>query len=96
MIIENLNVSLYVILMHSMDNFFRSKIFHPHLSSSGFRDISQKLFSTLNFESYFDGLANKKIRVKYFYMDYKSASYIDIDYIGYDILLHIASEIETV
>lgn len=96
MIIENLNVSLYVILMHSMDNFFRSKIFHPHLSSSGFRDISQKLFSTLNFESYFDGLANKKIRVKYFYMDYKSASYIDIDSTRYDILLHIVSEIETV
>lgn len=85
------------ILMYSMDNFFRSKIFHSHLSSSGsFRDILQKLFSTLNFESYFDGLANKKIRVKYFYMDYKSASYIDIDSTRYDILLHIASEIETV
>ena len=29
-------------------------------------------------------------------MDYKSASYIDIDSTRYDILLHIASEIETV
>lgn len=84
--------------MYSMGNFFRFKIFHSHLSDS-FRDIPQKLFSTLNFESYFcpfDGLANKKIRVKYFYMDYKSASYIEIDSTYYDIPLHIASEIETV
>lgn len=83
--------------MYSMGNFFRFKIFHSHLSDS-FRDIPQKLFSTLNFESYFcpfDGLANKKIRVKYFYMDYKSASYIEIDS-TYDIPLHIAPEIETV
>lgn len=86
--------------IYSMGNFFRFKIFHSHLSSSdSFRDIPQKLFSTLNFESYFcpfDGLANKKIRVKYFYMDYKSASYIEIDSTYYDIPLYIASEIEGV
>lgn len=53
-------------------------------------------FRPLTLKAIFAPSTNKKIRVKYFYMDYKSASYIEIDSTYYDIPLHIASEIETV